>query len=255
MGTNSDLIQIEAASPDFTGPDTAFEIDKGIRDTIGGFRVSILSLGLALAKVKAEGLFKTLGYKSMTSYIRRLSDECQMDRSSVFNWLYMGQAYIKYQAELEEAGFGDNDGPTKLPYLERALAKNKRQEVFQNIKTMSVREFASYAKGPIERSAADEYPGEWVTAEKGCNFYVNGMLAVTVSGKINRRVSAYLKKTLRVACENLEQEGTILPIQLRNRRDANRFGPAVEKLRIQMGIRPMPPRKTEPEAFLSERSG
>ena len=247
MGTISDLRQTEVVSQDNTGPDTAFEIDKGIRDTISGFRVSILSVGLALAKVKAEGLFKALGCKSMTAYIRRLGDECQMDRSSVFNWLYMGQAYSKYQAELEEAGFGDSDGPTKLPYLERALAKNIKQEVFKNIKTMSVREFAAWAKGPIEKSAADEYPGEWVTAEKGYNFYVNGMLAVTVSGKINKRVSAYLKKTLRIACENLEQEGTILPIQLRNRREAKRLGPAVERLKIQMGIRPL--KKAEPGAF------
>ena len=247
MGTNSDLSNAGVVYTETTGPDTAFEIDRGIRDTIRGYRVSILSLGLALTKVKAEGLFKTLGCKSMTAYIRRLSDECQMDRSSVFNWLYMGQAYSKYQAELEEAGFGEHDGPTKLPYLDRALAKNKRQEVFQNIKTMSVREFAAYAKGPVEKSTADDYSKGWKTLEKGYNFYVNGMLAVTVSGKINNRVSAYLQKTLRIACENLELEGTILPIQLRSRKDARRLGPAVERLKIQMGIGPF--KKSLPNTF------
>ena len=249
MGTNTVINQMGVDSLEYAGPDAALEIDKTIRDTISGFRVSILSIGLALVKVKAEALYRELDCKSMTAYIRRLSDECRMDRSSIFNWLYMGQAYLKHQGELEKAGFNDRDGPTKLPYLDRALAKNDSQKVFKCIKTMSVREFTAFAKGPRERSAADEYPKGWVTAEKGYNFYVNGKLAVTISGKIDRRVSAYLRKTLRVACENLEQEGTILPIQLRNRRDANRFGPAVEKLRIQMGIRQMPIRKGDPGAF------
>ena len=133
MKTNSDLSNTGAVFADTSGQDRAFEMDQGIRDTIRGYRVSILAIGLALAKLKAEGLFKSFGCKSMTAYIRRLSDECRMDRSSIFNWLYMGQAYNKYQAELEEAGFNENDGPTKLPYLDRALAKNKREAVFKNI--------------------------------------------------------------------------------------------------------------------------
>ncbi|MDR2304320.1 MAG: hypothetical protein LBE10_07010 [Treponema sp.] len=79
-------------------------------------------MGIGLAKIKAKGLYIDLEYRSMAKYIESLCDEFQMERSGLRNWLYIGEAYLKYRRELEKVGFSDEDGPTKLPYVERALA-------------------------------------------------------------------------------------------------------------------------------------
>ena len=219
-----------------TASENAEEIDRGIRDTLRGIHLSILGIALGLVKIKADKGFIALGFKSMTAYIIRLGIDSHLDRSSIFNWLYIGEAYVKYKKELELAGFTDLDGLTKLPYLERALKANKKWEVFENIKTMPVREFVSWAKGNREGIDSDEYKYRWVTAERDNSFYLNGKLAVIISSKINRRVSLFLKKLIRIACTALEKEGVIVPVLLRSRREANRFCHASMRLKMQMGI-------------------
>jgi hypothetical protein len=44
-------------SLDYAGSDDAVEIDAGIRETIKGIRLSILAMGIGLAKIKARGLY------------------------------------------------------------------------------------------------------------------------------------------------------------------------------------------------------
>ena len=214
----------------------AEDIDRGIRDTIQGIHRSILGIALALANIKANKLFITLGFKSMTAYIIRLSGDICLDRSGVFNWLYIGEAYTRHKSELERAGFTDSDGLTKLPYLERALGVNKKREVFKNIKTMSVREFVSYAKGVKIEDHSDEYDTRWVVVEKGNSFYLNGKLMIIISSKISRRVSYFMKKVVRLGCYTLEREVTMMPVMLQNKRDARRLSPAVVRLKQEMGL-------------------
>ena len=138
---NTGTIQLEYAYSD-----VATEIDKGIRDTIKGIRLSILAMGMGLANIKAKGLYVDLDCSSMNQYIIKLCDETKMDRSSLFNWLNIGEAYIKYKNDLDKIEFNDNDGPTKLPYIDRALEINRKNEVFRNIKDMSVREFKIFPR-------------------------------------------------------------------------------------------------------------
>ena len=226
-------------SLDYAGSGDAAEIDRGIRDTIRGMRLSILAMGLGLAKMKAKGLFRNLGWQSMSQYIQQLSDETKMDQSSIYNWMNIGDAYIKYQNELEQIGFSDSDGPTKLSFLERALETNEKQHVFDNIKNMTVREFVSFAKtkneAAISASSSDADPGDKpVITERGNNFYVDGDLAVIISKKPGRRTSSYFKKVIRVACEALEEGEVIQPVRLHDRREARRFAAAAERLKMRM---------------------
>jgi hypothetical protein len=141
-------------SLDYANSDNATEIDRGIRETIKGIRLSILVMGIRLAKIKDRGLYIDLKYHSMAKYIRSLCDEFQMDRSSLHNWLYIGEAYLKYRKELERVGFSDGDGPTKLPYVDRALDVHPKNDVFRAVKNMSVRQFINFARG--EAPAAQE---------------------------------------------------------------------------------------------------
>ena len=221
---------------DFAESGDAFEIDRGIRDSIRNMQITVLAMGLGLAKIKAKKLFVKLGYKNISAYIMRLSEEYRMDHSTIFSWLYMGEAYNKYRDELEQIGFGDDDGPSKLTYLDRALAVNDRKEVFQTLKDMTLREFASYAKGGKGSSSVEDDKNRWIVTEKGNSIYVNGKLAIIISSKMNRRAAAYFKKIIRAACEALEHEGIILPVFLKSRRDANRFEPEVKRLKAQMKL-------------------
>ncbi|MDR1249401.1 MAG: hypothetical protein LBK63_08885, partial [Treponema sp.] len=97
-------------SLDYANSDDALELDQGIRETIKGIRLSILAIGIGLAKIKAQGLFIDLKYHSMAQYIESLCDEFQMVRSGLHNWLYIGEAYLKYRKELDKVGFSDEDG-------------------------------------------------------------------------------------------------------------------------------------------------
>ena len=225
---------IERTLPlDYADSDNAAEIDSGIRDTIKGIRLSILAMGLGLAKIKSLGLHADLGFKTMTGYIKRLCNDTQMDRSNIFNWLSIGEAYVKYRDELETIGFNDSDGPTKLYFLDRALLARQKQEVFDNIKDMSVREFASFAKGEPSQPAGDT---PYVSI-RGHTVYINGKVAIILSKKPEKRITAYFKKLIQVGCEALEKEEVVLPIRLHSVHDAMRFEPEAERLKIKMGMK------------------
>jgi hypothetical protein len=66
----------------------------------GGVRLSILAMGIGLAKIKARGFYVDLKYHSMAKYIESLCEQARMDRSRLHNWFYIGEAYIKYRKEL-----------------------------------------------------------------------------------------------------------------------------------------------------------
>jgi hypothetical protein len=132
---------------DYINSDNAAEIDTGIRETIKGIGMSILAMGMGLAKFKAKGLFIDLKYHSMNDYLEKLCDDMKIERSTAHNWLYIGEAYLKYRRELDKIEFSDADGPTKLPYVDRALELYEKREVFKNIKNMSVLAFKEYSRG------------------------------------------------------------------------------------------------------------
>ncbi|GAB6390668.1 MAG: hypothetical protein MdMp014T_0041 [Treponematales bacterium] len=54
-----------AFSLDYANSEDAGEIDAGIRETIKGIRLSILAMGIGLAKIKAKELYLDLNYHSM----------------------------------------------------------------------------------------------------------------------------------------------------------------------------------------------
>ena len=220
-------------SLDYVNSDSAAEIDKGIRETIKGIRLSILAMGMGLANIKTKRLYRSLNCDTMGQYIKRLCDDNKMDRSSLFRWLQAGEAYLKYQNELETVGFSDNDGPSKLIFLERALAVNQKHDVFDNIKNMSLREFISFAKGSTETEDNSE---NWEVTIKGNSVYINGKLGIIISKKMDRKAGTYFKKLIRMACDALEAEEVLLAVHVHNFGDIKRLYPRIEKLKKEMGI-------------------
>ena len=56
-------------SADYIDSDDPIAIDQGIRDTIRGVHLYILTMGIGLARIKAENLFKKLNFRNMSAYI------------------------------------------------------------------------------------------------------------------------------------------------------------------------------------------
>lgn len=140
-------LEVGRFSLDFAYSQDATEVDAGIRETIRGVKLSIMAMGIALYRVDVSGLFIDLGFKKFGEYIDHLAEDTGMARSGLYNWEYIGEAYIKHRSELDRIGFSDDDGPTKLPYLSRALEHYTKRDVFRNIKDMSKREFEEWSRG------------------------------------------------------------------------------------------------------------
>jgi len=139
-------------SLDFAYSQDAVEVDSGIKETLRGVKLSIMAMGIALYRVDVSGLFIDLGFKRFGEYIDHLAKETGMSRTNLYNWEYIGEAYVKNRTELDKIGFSDDDGPTKLPYLGRALENYPKREVFKNIIEMSRREFEEWSRGQPKKT-------------------------------------------------------------------------------------------------------
>jgi hypothetical protein len=134
---------------DFAYSSDANEVDVGIRETIRGVKLSIMAMGIALYRVDCDGLFIELGFRKFGEYVDKLAEETGMSRTTIYNWEYIGEAYLKHRADLERIGFSDEDGATKLPYLAQALEHYPKREVYKNLVVMSFRKFQDWSKGPV----------------------------------------------------------------------------------------------------------
>ena len=250
---------------------TSIETHNAILNSIKAVDDSILSIGLALVRIKTEKLHRDLGYRFMSAYIQHLIDQSGKDRSSIYKWLQIGEVYLKYKNELEKAGFNGNDSPTKLPYLERALAKNPKDEVFDNIKVMTQREFSAFAKAKagdfakaksnissetvnvqdeISASAAEagsksaeggedisdfEIISNGFTAnDLGHTFFYGKKLAAWVNRSLSRNALRILLPAMRMSFNAIDKKGYVVAVHLDNRREYERFRDIAIEAREQM---------------------
>jgi len=223
-------LQAAHASLDYAHSEDAAEIDAGIRETIKGVRMSIIAMGLGLAKLKARGLYVDLGHRSMADYLERLCEEMQVERSTAHNWLYIGEACVKYRRELERIEFSDADGPTKLLHVNRALETREKREVFRNVKGMSLREFKEYARG--EESDAKPSKVRLV----GNQVFIGKKPAVTFSEEMDPRTRAYFAKINARAGEALEAGEVLYVTSLYDPDELRRFERAAERLKKELRV-------------------
>jgi hypothetical protein len=218
-------------SLDYANSDDAAEIDTGIRETIKGIRLSILAMGIGLAKIKAQGLYIDLNYHSIAKYIESLCNEFQMNRSSIHNWLYIGETYLKYRRELEKVGFSDADGPTKLPYVERALALYQKKDVFRAVKNMSLRQFVNFSRG----ESLEPLP-ESVVKVRGNQLFVGKKPAVVFDEGLDPKTRSYLEDILAEAGEALEAGEVLYTTRLYDMEELRRFAQAAERIKKELRV-------------------
>ena len=216
-------------SLDYANSQDAGEIDQGIRETIKGIRLSILAMGIGLARIKAGGLYVDLHFRSMSKYIESLCEETRMERSGVFNWLYIGETWLKYRRELERIGFSDEDGPTKLPYVDRALARYEKKDVFRAVKEMSLRQFVSFSRGE-----APAPPQEAAVRVKRNQVYIGNRPAVTLDEALSPKTRAYLEGVIVEAGRALEAGEVLYTTRLYDMEELRRFERGAERLKREM---------------------
>jgi hypothetical protein len=209
---------------------TPAEIEGEIHSSIAIMQSSVLSISLNLINIKKNCLYKELGCQFMSHYVTKLCKEIKVDRSAVNKWLRIGLMYEKYRDELEKINFSSGDGPTKLLYLERALANNPASDVFASLKTMTVREFMIYSRG----KAAEEKAEEPYVKLQGSEVFIDGLPAVTINKELSGPEYRYFRKINWIAGKAIEEGGRIVFLRLRNRNEAARYQRAATKIIAKM---------------------
>jgi len=218
---------LEPIALDFLRSDDPQVLDQGVIHSLGRVRLSILAGGLGLAKIHLQGNFKNLGYRSMWAYIENVSLRTNMDTNSIYNWMKIGEAYLKHQEDLERIGFRDEHGPSKLRLLEQALQGGEKEEVLQNLMEMSHADFTDFARqGAPKKEEEEEY-----FTEKGHIFYHRGLRAVIINSQLAPTMRSKLKGAIRAAFKSLRRKGHLVVVRLRNAEEAKLFIPEARRLR------------------------
>jgi len=224
-------ISSQGISLDYTNSDDASEIDAGIRETIKGVRLSILAMGIGLAKIKAKGLYVDLKFHSMMDYLENLCDDMKIGRSTAHDWLQIGEAYVKYRRELEKIEFTDADGPTKLSYVGDALEIHEKREVFRAVKEMNLRAFQQFSKKgkPAEKPSKIKVVGN--------KLYLGKKLAVTFAPELDGKTRKYLTEINVEAGEALEVGEVLYTTRLYDMEELRRFERGAERMKKEMRSR------------------
>ena len=215
-------------SLDYINSDDAAVIDAGIRETIKGVGLSIMAIGIGFARLKDKEMFMDLGCHSMSDYLEGLCDKMKMDRSTAHNWLYIGEAWLKYRRELEKIDFTDADGPYKLPYVEKALEIHEKKEVFRNVKEMSVRAFKDYSRGEMP-----EIPPSKIRVV-GNSIYIGKKLAVTLADELDPKTRQHFEKVIVQAGEALEEGEILYTTRLYDQDELRKFERRADKLKKEL---------------------
>ena len=220
---------------DFTFNDDPVIINKGILDTIDSIDQSNLSISLALFKIKSEKLYIKLGFSKMSKYIKNLVEKSNKDRSSIYNWLQIGEMYIKYRKELEKAGYTSKNGLTKLLYLERALEEYPKRDVFNKIISMTQREFANYARlTPEVNEKIEKYTrGETKVRrnKKNHRFIYRGIEAAILNRDIGSKAFEWAALALRTIFYALHKNNSVIIVKLKTELEYRKLLPVIKNTR------------------------
>jgi len=237
-------------------------LNEAVLGIIRGLDQSILHIGLALDQIRKDKLHKDLGYRFMSHYIQDLCETTSKDRSSIYSWLKMGEVYNKHKKDLEKAGFGPRD-PSKLLYLERALAKYPKKEVYANLKTMSQRKFAAYARGKEtvlkentldltapgpQTSIRNQYQREIIkdlsnyeiinqgfnAPDWGHTFFYGKKLAAWVNKGLSEKALSVLLPAMRISFNVIDREGYGTVVHLDTLEEYLSFGDYAKRAREEM---------------------
>ena len=158
------------------------EIEQNINAVIREFRNAKKRLCLLLAEIKMQKLYKQIDMHSFKKYV--LSRRLKISYNTALEYAEIGEVLVKYESQLKEADFSEEDGLKKLLLLEKALSKHEPAEVFKRIKDDSFKTFEKFSKParagfvpdslkPENRDSTgkqgkeDSRTGQWIFEENG----------------------------------------------------------------------------------------
>ncbi|MCL2092877.1 MAG: hypothetical protein FWH12_01660 [Treponema sp.] len=207
---------------------------------------SILNLGLCLVRIRDEKLYLRLGLPHMSAYVMALAEETKKNRSSIYKWLAIGEIFLKYEEKLRSIGFGPLNSPSKLPYLERALARGPEDLVYSYLMEMNQRDFAHYAKtgktkGPaVLDQKMDELLPEpsslmkEVSGKEEFTIYYQETWAVKVNKALTKNVIKWIRMAIQLAFNALDRKGSVTAVHLDSIRELIRFNVIAAEAREKM---------------------
>ncbi|MCL2092588.1 MAG: hypothetical protein FWH12_00180 [Treponema sp.] len=244
-------------------------VHQGILDTIVMRDRSTLSLGLAMVRIKNQKLYLDYGCKSMHSYILALSEQSGKDRSSIYNWLSIGETFLGHQEDLARHGFSNQDS-SKLPHLAKALSQGPKDEVLSHLVSLSHRAFLRYARYGNEAPAASTLPLSELGPEAPSHFpspqipphtmdysFIHGgKERALLRGGLGPRVFKMIFLAIHMAQNAIERGGTVVSVHLNSQAEKERFMEIAREARAQMrasakapGVKESSPgRSTQPRA-------
>jgi hypothetical protein len=171
--------------------------------------------------LQTAGLYVDLGYRRFGLYVDKLADDTGMTRANLYNWVYIGEAFTKYRSDLDKIGFSENDGPTKLPFLDRALENHQKREVFRAVKDMSYRAFQEWARGKNESIPAE--PAYKAVGIKGSTVYAGRRPLLSIADDVAPEDRKYYEKVLLEAAEARELDEVARVFRFYDEREARIF--------------------------------
>lgn len=180
---------------DYLRSDTIEEIEAGIRETVKGVEVAILTAGLALAKIAKNGLYIEAGFKSLSDYLEHAESRLRMPKQTASDYIKIADTWIQYYELLKKYRFQLEGNITKLRILPLVLERYG-EEALKEINELSYREFR-------RRFAVTETDGaEPMTVSEyrvsGGKIQVNGVQVAELSPDIDpgtrKELSGYFRK-------------------------------------------------------------
>ena len=267
-------VSVNIPDPEYVASYNPLDLNQGIQDYFKIASNAILYVSLFLVRIQTEKLFTHHGHKNMTSYIEKLAATLNVSRSNVFNWLRIGKIFLAFREELESRGFGQGEGVTKLPYLERALKNNPRKEVFDKLMTLNRRDFIAYARGVDTTGALSSKDEEEITALlnerfmnnqendteelslekkytiqkqkmknnnketlwffKNKSLYYKGGWVLSLNTRMPWNMLNMISRAIRVACNALDRKGAVLAVHLDTNEEMWRIQKPIIRLRDEM---------------------
>jgi len=158
------------------------KIEQNINAVIREFQNAKKRLCMLLAQIKTGRLYEQIELQSFKEYV--LSKRLKISYNTALEYAKIGELLLKYENQLAEVDFSEEDGLKKLLLLEQALSNHEPEEVFKRIKEDSFKDFTKFSKparagfrpqrskpddqdDPPESIQQDSRTGRWIFEENG----------------------------------------------------------------------------------------
>ena len=213
---------------DYLRSDTIEEIEAGIRETVKGVEVAILTAGLALAKITKNGLYIEAGFKSLSDYLEHAESRLRMPKQTASDYIKIADAWIEYYDILKKHQFRLEGNITKLRILPLVIERYG-EDALKEINDMSYREFRR--RFTVSETVFSKPMSVSEFRVSGGRIQVNGVQVAELSPDIDsgtrKELSRYFKKVFDIKSRG----NTPLVVDVYDEKEARAIDRLIKKYR------------------------